>query len=125
MQSPQSKDPPHESQSQVDGEASQRMRILLNETLANYPAHYLASQAILAELIHRQSGWRCYGAMETRLTFEGMEVTFDYRYNVDGDWRRFLIIVTMSNGALTYRDFKELQRGEHSGILAFEETPAA
>lgn len=106
-----------------DGDASQRMSALLSQTLEYYPAHYLASQAVLAEVTHSQCGWRCYGAMETGLTFDGMEVTFDYRYARNKEWRRFLIMVTMSNGELTYRDYREMAPGEHSGILAFEEMP--
>ena len=104
-----------------DGEASQKMKRLLNETLADYPAHYMASESILAEVVNHQKGWHCYGAMETKLSFDGMEVTFDYRIDRDDQWRRILIMVTICNGDLTFRDFRELKTGEHSGILAFEE----
>lgn len=98
---------------------SDQMASLVNETLQQYPAHYQASLGILRGVTAGQRGWQCCGAMETALTENGMEVTFDYR-RTGASWRRYLIIITMNNGEVTYRDFKELRAGEHSGIRAFE-----
>ena len=102
-----------------NGMGSDQMESLLNETLSQYPAHFQASRQILETVTAGQRGWRCTGAMETALTEEGMEVTFDYR-RVEGYWRRFLIVVTMQGGHITKRSFNELKPGEHSGIAAFE-----
>lgn len=102
-----------------NGMGSDQLESLLNETLAQYPAHYDASQQILETITAGQRGWRCTGAMETGLTESGMEVTYDYR-RVEGYWRRFLIMVTMQSGQITDRSFRELKQGEHSGIAAFE-----
>ena len=49
-----------------------------------------------------------------------MEVTFDYRYGKGESWRRLLVIITMADGKLTYRDYKEMAKGQHSGIMAFD-----
>ncbi len=103
----------------MNGSASDQMESLLNDTLMQYPRHYEAAQQILDTITASQRGWRCTGAMETGLTENGMEVTFDFR-RVHGYWRRFLIVCTMNEGQITHRNFKELKQGEHSGIAAFE-----
>ncbi|NRA39634.1 MAG: hypothetical protein HRU15_15945 [Planctomycetes bacterium] len=125
--SPLSPTPPSDDQKSQENyvhsnhHGSDQMSSLLNETLEQYPAHYQASLGILKGLTSGQRGWRCTGAMETALTEQGMEVAFDYRREeATYSWRRYLVVITMHDGEVTYRNFTELREGQHSGIRAFE-----
>ena len=106
----------------LDGDnasGSEWLEALLDETLEKYPSHYGAAKQILDTITGKENGWRCEGAMETKLTVEGMEVTFDFQ-RVQGNWRRLLIMISMYEGKVTYRDYRELIWGERSGIKSLE-----
>ncbi len=102
-------------------DGSEQLALLLDETLAKYPQHYEASLQLLDTVTKSNTrGWRCQGAMETKLTIEGMEVTFDY-VRMSGEWRRFLLIVTMYEGKVTNRQYRELLWGERSGVQSLDD----
>ncbi len=100
------------------GQGTQELRSLCQETLATYPPHYQAALRSLQQVAPGR-GWECYGAMETALSEVGMEITFDFRQPLP-DWRRLLLAVTMANGAVTNVTYRELAAGEHSGIEALD-----